>query len=47
MEKKLSTSVQELCKGFPIAFESYITYCKNLKFDEKPDYSYLRNIFKE
>jgi len=47
MEKKLSTSIEVLCKGFPTEFATYLTYCRNLRFDEKPDYTYLRNMFKE
>jgi hypothetical protein len=33
--------------GLPEQFASYLNYCKNLKFDEKPDYNYLKRIFKE
>jgi len=47
MEKKLSTSIDVLCKGFPQEFATYLTYCRNLRFDEKPDYAYLRGMFKE
>lgn len=47
MEKKLSTSIESLCKGFPAEFVTYLTYCRNLKFDEKPDYSFLKGLFKE
>lgn len=47
MEKKLATSIESLCKGFPSEFATYLTYCRNLRFDEKPDYAYLRNLFKE
>ena len=47
MEKKLSTSVDALCKGFPTEFSTYLTYCRNLRFDEKPDYAYLKNLLKE
>ena len=47
MEKKLSTSIEVLCKGFPVEFGTYLAYCRNLRFDEKPDYSYLRKLFKE
>lgn len=41
-EKKLVTSVEELCEGCPLEFATYLTYCRNLKFDENPDYDYLR-----
>ena len=47
MDKKLSTSVESLCKGYPVEFQQYLTYCKNLRFEDKPDYIYLRNLFKE
>lgn len=46
MEKKLETSSDVLCKGFPMELSQYLTYCKNLKFEEKPDYQYLRGLFK-
>ncbi|KAK2951950.1 putative Casein kinase I [Blattamonas nauphoetae] len=44
---KMSISIEELCKGLPQEFATYITYCRNLRFDEKPDYSYLRRLFRE
>ncbi len=31
----------------PQEFCDYMTYCRNLKFDEKPDYVYLEKMFKE
>ena len=40
-EKKRDTSVEELCKGFPIQFCEYIKYTKQLKFEEEPNYEYL------
>jgi serine/threonine protein kinase len=45
MEKKMSTPVDVLCKGFPQEFITYINYAKNLKFEDKPDYLYLRKLF--
>lgn len=47
MEKKMSTSVDTLCKGFPIEFTSYLNYCRALRFEDKPDYNYLRRLFKD
>lgn len=46
MEKKIATSPETLCKGYPAEFCTYLTYCRSLKFEEKPDYAYLRNLFK-
>ena len=47
LEKKTSTSLEELCRACPEEFKSFLVYCRNLKFEEKPDYSYLRKILKE
>ena len=44
-EKKMSTSIEALCKGYPEEFKTYLTYCRELKFDEKPDYAHLKNLF--
>ena len=46
-EKKMSTSVEALCKGYPLEFITYLNYCRALKFEDKPDYNYLRRLFKE
>lgn len=45
MEKKMQTPIDTLCRGLPPEFNQYITYCRNLKFEERPDYSYLRQQF--
>jgi len=47
MEKKLSTPVEYLCKGFPNEFITFLSYCRNLRFEDRPDYAYLRNLLKE
>lgn len=38
---------EELCEGLPDEFIYYLDYVKNLKFSEKPDYIYLRKIFRK
>jgi serine/threonine protein kinase len=45
-EKKILTKIEDLCKGMPEAFYKYCYNCRKLKFNEKPDYTYLRNLFK-
>jgi len=46
-DKKISTPIEVLCKGFPQEFVTYFHYCRSLRFDDKPDYSYLRKLFRE
>jgi serine/threonine protein kinase len=41
---KMKTSLDELCAGIPVCFREYLSYCKNLKFDERPDYKFLKKI---
>lgn len=36
---------QVLCKSFPSEFISYFHYCRSLRFEDKPDYSYLKKLF--
>lgn len=43
-EKKMCTSVEELCKGLPKCFLTYINYCRDLNFDQIPDYDYLKML---
>jgi len=46
-EKKMATPVEILCKGFPMEFATYFQYCRSLRFDDKPDYSYLRKLLRD
>lgn len=45
-ERKISTTLEELCRGFPAEFIAYLVYCRELRFDEDPDYVYLRSLFR-
>ncbi|CAK9863135.1 unnamed protein product [Sphagnum jensenii] len=46
-EKKMSTTIEALCKAYPSEFASYFHYCRSLRFDDKPDYAYLKRIFRD
>lgn len=46
-EKKVQTTVEALTRGLPEEFGRYLNYCRNLKFEEKPDYNFLRQLFKD
>ncbi|XP_066581781.1 casein kinase I [Prorops nasuta] len=45
-EKKMSTPVEVLCKGYPAEFAMYLNYTRGLRFEENPDYMYLRQLFR-
>lgn len=45
-EKKLATSIEELCRGYPAEFASYINICRSYKFDESPNYDALKSLIK-
>ena len=44
LEKKISTNYSELCKDLPYEFIAFIHYIKDLKFEEKPNYLYLKEL---
>ncbi|GAX74642.1 hypothetical protein CEUSTIGMA_g2090.t1 [Chlamydomonas eustigma] len=46
-EKKMSTPIEILCKGYPMEFVTFFQYCRSLRFDDKPDFSYLRKMFRD
>ncbi|XP_059633138.1 casein kinase 1-like protein 2 isoform X2 [Cornus florida] len=46
-ERKVSTPIEVLCRGYPSEFASYFHYCRSLRFDDKPDYSYLKKLFRD
>ncbi|XP_010457413.1 PREDICTED: casein kinase 1-like protein 9 isoform X1 [Camelina sativa] len=46
-EKKVATPIEVLCKNQPTEFVSYFRYCRSLRFDDKPDYSYLKRLFRD
>ncbi|KAJ7965958.1 putative Casein kinase [Quillaja saponaria] len=46
-EKKLSTPIEILCRSFPVEFASYFHYCHSLTFDQRPDYGFLKRLFRD
>lgn len=46
-EKKLQTTIEVLCKSHPVEFASYFHYCHSLTFDQRPDYGFLKRLFRD
>ncbi|RZS11711.1 hypothetical protein BHM03_00043077 [Ensete ventricosum] len=46
-EKKVATSIEALCRGYPSEFASYFHYCRSLRFEDRPDYGYLKRLFRD
>ncbi|KAI5173138.1 hypothetical protein NEFER03_2107 [Nematocida sp. LUAm3] len=42
---KETTSISTLCFGLDRVFSEFLTYCRNLEFDEMPDYLYIKKMF--
>ena len=46
LERKQATYPEQLCRGYPSEFRDYFSHCTSLGFEDRPDYRYLRRIFK-
>jgi len=46
-QMKMSIKPQRLCAGMPVEIESYLCYCKSLKFDQSPDYELIKKSFRD
>lgn len=46
-ETKKNTDLNALCNGLPEEFVTYLRYSRDLKFEEKPDYPFLRRLFRQ
>ena len=44
--KKQNITSEHLFIGFPKEFSTYISYCKNLGYEEEPNYEYLSGLFR-
>lgn len=46
-DRKVSTPINDLCKNYPPEFATYLRYCRSMRFDDRPDYAYLRGLFRD
>jgi len=46
-EIKMTTSNEDLCDGLPKEFLYYMNHVKNLNFTDKPNYDYLKGLFRD
>ncbi|CAN6612167.1 casein kinase I homolog Hrr25p [Trichomonascus vanleenenianus] len=47
MERKMTTSADVLTRGLPMEFTMFLNYARSLRFDDKPDYVFLRKILRD
>jgi casein kinase I family protein HRR25 len=47
MEKKMTTTYDELTKDIPKEFGLFLKYSRNLEFEDQPRYNYLRDLMRE
>lgn len=43
----MSTPIEVLCRQYAPEFASYLSYIRSLRFDDKPDYAYLRRLMRD
>jgi serine/threonine protein kinase len=46
-DKKNTIAVEVLCKNMPECFPKILEYIKKLKFEEKPNYSYIQSLISD
>jgi serine/threonine protein kinase len=47
LECKQATHPDQLCRGYPSEFRDYFVHCSMLGFEDRPDYRYLKRIFRD
>lgn len=47
LERKMTIPAEVLAKGLPIEFTHYLNYVRTLRFNDKPDYVYIRRMFRD
>jgi hypothetical protein len=43
----METSLEELTRGYPSEFKEFMEYCRQLKFEEEPDYKHCVGMFEK
>ncbi|KAF7795075.1 hypothetical protein EIP86_006219 [Pleurotus ostreatoroseus] len=46
MDMKMTISIDQLCRGLPEEFADFLSYTRSLRFDDKPNYTYYRKLFR-
>ena len=46
-EKKLTTSIEVLCKGYPVEFTKYLSQTRNQGSDERPHSPAMRALYRQ
>jgi serine/threonine protein kinase len=46
-DKKLTTQTEDLCKDMPDCFRLFLEYVRKLKFEQKPDYNHIIDLFNQ
>lgn len=46
-DRKQNMSLRELCRDMPSQMVEYFRYVRRLEFEDRPDYSYLRGLFRK
>jgi hypothetical protein len=45
-EMKMKLTPEQICKNHPKECILFLNYCRTLPFDSRPDYNYLRHLFR-
>ena len=45
--KNHRVQLEDLCKGLPKECITFIQYARDMKFEDRPDYSYLRGLLRK
>lgn len=47
MDKKMAVTIYSLCKDCPEELRKFLDYCRSLRFEDKPNYPFLRTLFRD